>query len=168
MSVKTWLAVGGLFVVAFATTIARAETVGGLVPLPTGDMTADGPELEHAPPAMPEHAAAAIRACGPSCPQWPDYFVFDVLFLQRNNAASNRPLAVGSDASANPGATLLDTADLRSAVAPGVRLLYGRRADDEHGWEVGYLGVYGMWAEATTSGVNQIAVPGAISDAVPG
>jgi hypothetical protein len=53
-------------------------------------------------------------------------------------------------------------------VAPGVRLLYGQRNADQTGWEVGYLGVYGMWADANVQGVNQITVPGAIGGAVPG
>lgn len=101
------------------------------------------------------------------CPQWPHYLVFDALFLQRNNAATNRPLAEGSSLSPDPGASLLDTGDLQSAVAPGLRLLYGRRIDDG-GWEVGYLGVYGMWGSAGVAGVDQLAVPGAIGSTVPG
>lgn len=109
-----------------------------------------------------------IGRCGACCPQWPEYLVFDALFLQRDNAATNRPLAEGSSVSPTPGAPLLDTADLQAPVAPGVRVLYGRRVDDQYGWEVGYLGVWSMWADAGVQGVNQIAVPGAIADAVPG
>lgn len=157
---KVRRAVTGWLVVFMAAWIARAEDAGGLVPMPTGEMLSTV--------AGSQHAGEAIRSCGQTCPEWPDYFVFDVLFLQRTNTTTNRPLALGSDASAAPGATLLDTADLQAAVAPGLRLLYGRRVDDRHGWEVGYLGVYGMWAEAATTGANQIAVPGGIADAVPG
>lgn len=158
---QTRLAVAGLVFVT-AATLARAQEDSGVVPLPS-DIMAATPAPE--PPAA---LTAALGTCGACCPQWPDYFVFDALFLQRSNAAVNRPLAVGSDASPDPGATLLNTQDLQFPVAPGVRLLYGRRIDESYGWEVGYLGVYGMWANAGVQGVNQEAVPGAIADAVPG
>jgi hypothetical protein len=112
-----------------------------------------------------------IRECGAlasGCPQWSDSFMFDVLFLQRDNAATSRPLAEDSSASPNPGATLLGTRDLQFPVAPGLRLLYGRRNADHTGWEIGYLGVYGMWADSTVQGTDQIAIPGAIAGVVPG
>jgi len=138
----------------------RAADEPSVVPLPP---------METLAACQPQAGSLETVVCGDACcPQWPQYFVFDVLFLQRDNAAGNRPLAEGSTASPDPGATLLDTADLQFAVAPGLRLLWGQRVDDEYGWEVGYLGVYGMWADAGVQGVNQVAVPGAIADSVPG
>ena len=151
------LAVIGLVVFAAAGFARARETAAVSLP-------ADVLATQESPAAL----AAAVGTCGTCCPQWPDYFVFDALFLQRSNSAGNRPLAVGSDASPNPGATLLETQDLRFPVAPGLRLLYGRRIDDHFGWEAGYVGVYGMWADAGVQGVNLEAVPGAIADAVPG
>ena len=131
----------------------------GLAPLPPTTLLVDEDAIQN----------VAARAPGLfSCPQWSDYAVFDVLFLQRGNSATNRPLAEGSAVSPDPGATLLSTGSLQFPVAPGVRLLYGQRNQDHTGWEVGYLGVYGMWADANVQGLNQIAVPGAIAAAVPG
>lgn len=135
---------------------------------------ARGQEGGPTPPAsdailLPE-LANVFRDCGDRCPGWTASFVVDALFLQRDNAATNRPLSVGSDVSPQPGATLLDTSDLQFPVAPGARLLYGWREDDHLGYEIGYLGVYGwnMEADAGVSGIDQIAVPGAIADVVPG
>lgn len=108
-------------------------------------------------------------ACKASCcPEWTNYFVFDALFLQPVNGAGDRPLAVGSASSPDPGATLLGTQDLQFPVAPGARLLLGHRNPDHTGWEVGYLGVYGMWANAGVQGAEQIAVPGDLGGSVPG
>lgn len=129
-----------------------------------------GPIAEAADVDLLPAVTSALRDCGRCCPEWSDRFVFESLFLQRNNAAMNRSLAIGSDVSPEPGSTLLATDDLQFPVAPGARLLYGWRADDQLGYEVGYLGVYGwnMGADAGVSGVDQIAMPGAIADVVPG
>jgi hypothetical protein len=73
------------------------------------------------------------------------YAIFDALFLQRNNAAVDRPIAVDTSA---PGAPILSAADPTSVVGTGTRLLYGSYGDGEVGWEAGYLGVWGMHAVA--------------------
>lgn len=107
------------------------------------------------------------RACR-CCPEWANYAVFDVLFLQRDNATNGQTIAVGSDVSPNPGAPILNTRSMQFATAPGVRLLYGHRGPGGVGWEMGYLGVYGMYADANVAATDQLTVPGDIGQAVPG
>ena len=78
-----------------------------------------------------------------------NYSVFDALFLQRNNAAINRPLVVsGSSSTSVP---VITAGDPTSTIGTGARLLYGNYGEDDIGWEVGYLGVYGMNAASTAS-----------------
>ena len=94
----------------------------------------------------------ASRAAEPPCPQDErSYAVFDALFLQRNNATVKQPLIVDQDA---PTVPLISTGDLTSTIGTGARLLYGNYGDNDIGWEVGYLGVYGMNAtkQATSDG----------------
>jgi hypothetical protein len=81
-----------------------------------------------------------------------NYAVFDALFLQRNNATVKQPLIVDQDA---PTVPLISTGDLTSTIGTGARLLYGNYGENDIGWEVGYLGVYGMNAtKQTTSAGN--------------
>ena len=115
-----------------------------------------------------EAALQAVRECCTNCPEWPRYFVFDVLFLQRDNATNGQPIAIGSNGSPNPGAPILTTQSMQFATAPGLRLLYGERRPDGVGWEIGYLGVYGMYADAGVANPDQLAVPGDLGSAVPG
>jgi hypothetical protein len=70
------------------------------------------------------------------------YSLVEVLALQRDNQATNRPLV--NDA--NNGSTLLSVQDLNASTAMGARVFVGRRVDDSWGREAGYLGVYGMTA----------------------
>jgi hypothetical protein len=78
-----------------------------------------------------------------------NYAVFDALFLQRNNAAINRPLVVsGSSSTSVP---VITGGDPTSTIGTGARLLYGNYGEDDLGWEVGYLGVYGMNATSTAT-----------------
>jgi len=118
--------------------------------------------------AAEEACIAEVRRVCRCCPEWGSYAVFDVLFLQRDNATNGQPIALGSDNSAAPGATILTTRSMQFATAPGVRLLYGRRGADNIGWEVGYIGVYGMFADAEVDAVDQFTVPGDLGQAVPG
>ena len=83
--------------------------------------------------------------------QWPaadtrQYVVADALFLQRNNAAVDRALVVDAT---DPTQSVLSAADAQSVIGTGVRLLYGEYGTDGIGWEAGYLGVWGMDADAT-------------------
>jgi hypothetical protein len=85
------------------------------------------------------------------------YAVFDALFLQRNNAAIDRPVVVDSTA---PGVPVISAADPTSTIGTGARLLYGNYGEDDLGWEVGYLGVYAMTAaRVATSAGGSLEVP---------
>jgi len=155
-----WLGIAGVLLVATAAAYTRADQSPAIVPLP-----ADGPVVAGESGTV---VGDVLSRCGSCCPQWPEYVVFDALFLQRDNAASNRPLAEGSSASPDPGATLLDTADLQAPVAPGARVLYGRRVDDAVGWEVGYLGVWNMYAVSRVESPGSLLqAPGALGFASP-
>ncbi|MFM8705512.1 MAG: hypothetical protein ACKOHG_16930 [Planctomycetia bacterium] len=94
---------------------------------------------------------ACQNACQDACQDERSYAVFDALFLQRNNATVKQPLIVDQDA---PGVPLMSTGDLTSTIGTGARLLYGNYGTDDLGWEIGYLGVYGMNAtkQVTSAG----------------
>jgi len=112
-------------------------------------------------------------ACGPvcrpgCCPDWSRYAIFDVLFLQRDNSLINRPLALDNGL-VNPDAAdsvLLTTRDMQYATAPGVRLFYGAYGPDNLGWEIGYLGVYAMYANADVAGADTLKVPGELGELI--
>ncbi len=61
------------------------------------------------------------------------YSLVEVLALQRDNQAADRPLV--SDATS--GATLLSVSDLDASTALGARVFVGRRVDDSWGREAG-------------------------------
>jgi len=108
------------------------------------------------PAADPEHAQDERS-----------YATFDALFLQRNNAAINRPLVVsGSTSTSVP---LITAGDPTSTIGTGARLLYGNYGEDDIGWEVGYLGVYGMNAASTaTSAGGSLEAPNQVFAAQTG
>ncbi len=141
---------------------AAADDAGQVVDLPTDDA-----EMLTSEPVPDECMNELRRACG-CCPEWNNYFVFDVLFLQRDNATNGQAIAVGNDNAPNPGEPILTTRSMQFATAPGVRLLWGQRGGDGVGWEVGYLGVYGMFADANVTAPDEIAVPGDLGQAVHG
>jgi hypothetical protein len=88
-----------------------------------------------------------------------NYAVFDALFLQRNNATVKQPLIVDQDA---PTVPLISTGDLTSTIGTGARLLYGNYGENDIGWEVGYLGVYGMEADAGVTSSGTLRLPGGL------
>jgi len=139
--------------------------------LPLDDGSADSavayPGPAEVPPPAPNDACRQALQ-GTCCPQWPHFFVFDALLLQRDNSASNAAIAVGSSVSPDPGATLLTARDMQFPVAGGTRLLYGHRGGNDVGWEIGYLGVYGMSANADVAGPNAESVPGDLGQNIPG
>ena len=94
-----------------------------------------------------------LRRC--CCPNWSHYAIFDVLFLQRNNALGTGPLVIDSDT----GLPVMTAQDLAPATATGVRLFYGRLVTDTLGWEVGYTGIYGMFGSATVTGPDNLELP---------
>lgn len=89
-------------------------------------------------------AVLIALACLPAWAADPQrYLIFDPLFLQRNQAAVERPLVVASTA---PGRSVIAADDLESSIGTGVRLVYGDSGADGIGWEAGYVGVWGMYA----------------------
>jgi len=82
------------------------------------------------------------------------YAVVDALFLQRDNESSGRTLVL-DNVTAQPA---IATGDLRFPVASGVRAFVGQHGCDEHGWEVGYMGVYGMSALRTATGDRNLDI----------
>lgn len=87
------------------------------------------------------------------------YTSFDALFLQRINTVG--PLAIDSYSSADPGATVIAAGDVRYPTSFGARLFQGWRRPDDGGVEVGYLGVWGMFADdQAVSSDGSLALPG--------
>lgn len=96
------------------------------------------------------------------CIDWPGgqretYAVFDTLYLQRDNASNNVPLIVNGDTTT----TVFSAPDLQFATAPGIRAMLGEHGPHGIGWEVGYVGVYGMFASDVATGGSsyEIAPP---------
>lgn len=96
-----------------------------------------------------------------SCIDWPGgqretYAVFDTLFIQRDNASYATPLIVNG----TTDTAVLSAADLQFATAPGVRVALGEHGPQGVGWELGYVGVYGMFASNVTAvGPSDAIVP---------
>jgi hypothetical protein len=95
-------------------------------------------------------------------PEWRRYVTFDVLFLQRNNQAGNQPLVYNSDT----GNAVMTVQDVQPSVASGARLSYGELVTDTLGWEIGYLGVYGMFGSAKVTGPDNLELPAPLGLAV--
>jgi len=95
------------------------------------------------------------------CPGWDTYAVFDVLFLQRNNAIGDRPLVY-----TDLGQPVMTTQDLQPTTATGTRLLFGRLVTERWGWEVGYTGIYGMFGDAVVAGPGNLQLPPDLSTVV--
>ena len=85
------------------------------------------------------------------------YAIADAVFLQRDNSVLNRPFVLESPG----GATAISSRDPQFAVQPGLRLFYGSIDECNRGLEAGYLGVWGMFAdaEAANAGTLQAADP---------
>jgi len=90
------------------------------------------------------------------------YVTADALFLQCDNESTNRPLVIDS----NTSLAAVSATDVRFPVAGGVRLFTGRHAAGTCGWELGYLGVYGMTAGTSAGGDRNLDVPTPLADEV--
>jgi len=119
---------------------------------------------------LPGSFPVAEACCPPldCCPSWRNYFLFDFLFLQRDNGTNDAPLVFANSQGPLAGDTLLATRSPQFATAPGIRTFLGRYGPDNLGWEVGYLGLYGMYGDAEAGGVNLLEIPGDLGQAVPG
>ena len=130
------------------------------------DLVADAPSLDDSLLTSEPIAPGTCSIPSNCCPDWQRYAIFDVLFLQRNNATSGAVIA-----QQNVGGQVLPlftTQSLQAATAPGVRLFYGALGPHQVGWEVGYVGLYGMFGAADLASPDNLVVPGAIGAIVPG
>jgi hypothetical protein len=103
--------------------------------------------------------------CMTCCPEWPNYCELDFLVMTRTNNVDDQPLIISAD---DPDQVLVSARDLEFGVAPGVRALFGQRMGNNFGWEIGYTGVYGLWAEEVLTGEATLAAPGDLGQAVDG
>ena len=101
------------------------------------------------------------------CPDWCQYGIVDFLFLQRDNA-TNGAVITEESVGGQPPVPLFTTRSMQAATAPGVRLFYGELGPDCMGWEVGYLGVYGMFGAVDRSAVDALSIPGDIGNQTQG
>jgi hypothetical protein len=90
------------------------------------------------------------------------YAVFDVLFMQRDNTSNDESLVLDGD-TLKPA---IGSHDLQFPTAPGIRALYGQHEPDGTGWEFGYLGVYGMFADAAAAGSGNLEIAPPLSSEV--
>lgn len=96
------------------------------------------------------------------------YAFVDALFLQRNNAAIDQPLVVAG------GAAAITSGQFESPVATGTRIFVGDVGSGEMGpgfpgWEIGYVGVYGMASRRqATDPAGGLAAAGPLGTAVAG
>lgn len=114
---------------------------------------------ESPPPSDLPALGMAAAACDGAAPEWTAYTLADALFMQRTNTVG--PLAVTSQGAANPGAPVIAAGDVRFPTSFGARVFQGWRRADCIGIEVGYLGVWGMHADAVAeSPARDLALPG--------
>jgi hypothetical protein len=73
-------------------------------------------------------------------------WIFDVVFFQRDNQSTDQILA------ATGPSALITTGEPQFAVQPGIRLFRSHLDDCGRGWEVGYLGVWNMFADLEQGG----------------
>jgi hypothetical protein len=103
-------------------------------------------------------AALWAAACGPlsgeSATATEDYTVVEALFLQRDNESRPGTLVLNTDT----GQPAITSTDLQFPVASGMRAFVGRHGCDGPGWELGYLGIYGMSAVDTVAGNGNLDI----------
>jgi hypothetical protein len=116
-------------------------------------------------------AAGVALAASAAQAQWPDtraavgggsetYATLDALAIQRDNATVDRDFVIDGD-TLTPALT---NQSLKFVTAPGVRLMVGRHGCDRIGWELGYVGVYGMWADTLATGADNLEVAGLLAN----
>ena len=91
------------------------------------------------------------------------YALVEALAMQRAPGPGG-PLAIDSDTQL----PVISADDLQFAMAPGMRVLYGRHGPGGLGWEVGYVGVYGMVADSVVSGTGNLEIAPFLGDGVTG
>lgn len=122
-------------------------------------------------PPEPAVLAASMphrRVCDATINRPSHYFVADAIFLQRDNGTNNAVITEDNGGGSGSSTPLFTTRDMRFTIGPGTRLFYGTRECSGDGWEIGYLGVYGMYGDADANATDLLAVPGPLGLAVPG
>ncbi len=114
------------------------------------------PDASVLAPTQEPIAAAACGPCDDGCPGYRLYAVADALFMTRYSAINDRPLVLNE----NTGATLLSSQDLQWGFVPGIRAFFGERRPGNCGWEVGYLGLYGLYNDSQVFGPANLIAPG--------
>lgn len=138
-------------------TVAGAQEESVLVGLPDG---VGEPELIEEYPSDDQACIEELRECC-GCPGWHRYVVFDALFLQRSNQTGNRPVILNLD-----NQTLATTADLDPTIGTGFRVFYGELFTERDGWEIGYLGLWGMFGNAAATGPDNLRTPEPLAFAI--
>ena len=91
------------------------------------------------------------------------YYAFaEVLAFQRDNEACNMPLVLNTVS----GGTVLSVSDLNPAMALGGRAFVGVREAGSWGYEAGYFGVYGMTAQQSLAGAENLQLAGPLAPLV--
>ena len=93
---------------------------------------------------------------------WESYATAEALLLQRDNETGGAALVINGDTLQ----TAIAGNSLQFPVAPGVRLGYGRHGPEGIGWEIGYAGLYGMFADATAVGNGNLEIAPDLASAV--
>jgi hypothetical protein len=155
--------------VAFATSGVVAEDASVLLP-PEIDTSALISEGAASDILATDGVLPGTRCCPPSlcCPNWDSYFLFDVLLLQRDNGTNGQPLVEANSAGPLAGQTLISSTSPQFSTSPGIRTFFGRHGPDNIGWEIGYIGLYGMFGDAEAGGVDLLTVTPPLGNSVRG
>jgi hypothetical protein len=116
----------------------------------------DGPGF-----AAPEENIAVPRLPrrDPGRPQ--AYAFADAVFLQRDNQSTDQPLVISGSTA------FITTHQLTFATQPGLRAFFGAVNECDAGWEVGYLGVWNMFASSMIAGPDTLQAPDPLALLVP-
>ncbi|MFM7035462.1 MAG: hypothetical protein ACKOYJ_09845 [Planctomycetia bacterium] len=147
----------GAFLILMAAVTAFADEESVLIELPQGP----------GEPAVAEEYSIAEKDCIEElrdccgCPRWTRYAVFDALFLQRSNQTGNQPIVLTLPPE---NQTVATTRDLTPSIGTGFRTFYGALSSDRYGWEIGYLGLWGMFGDVRASGPDNLRTPEPLSN----
>jgi hypothetical protein len=155
--------------VAFSGGVALADDTSVLLP-PEVDTSELATESVATTILATDGVLPGAACCPPSlcCPDWNSYFLFDVLLLQRDNATNGQPLVLANSSGPLAGQTLLASTSPQFSTSPGIRTFFGRRGPDNIGWEIGYVGLYGMFGDAEAGGADLLAVTPPLGSSVTG
>lgn len=166
--IRTFVALFFLVVMACINPPARAREAGnthvfGVTQLTANVWNAQSEEQSDSNLFQP----VIQNLCKPCCPDWDQYAILDFMFLQRDNATSGA--VITEENIGVQQVPVFTTRSMQPATAPGVRLFYGELGPDCMGWEVGYLGVYGMFGAVDRSSLtDSLVIPGDLGGNTPG